>query len=522
MADVDGSANNSTNIQRFFHSKNLLITGSSGFVGKVLLEKLLRSCPNVGTIYVLLRPKHNTELRRRVEDIFKTQIFDAVKRDNPDALKKVVAIRGDVTLPRLGLSDEDEATLIDNVSVVFHSAANVRFDEPLRTAVNLNVGGTYRLLELCRKMKMLQSVVHVSTAYCNCLRSSVDEGVYPTRIHPKQLMDALTWMDDDTVAVLTPHLLAGYPNTYVFTKALAEQLVLDSLDELPIVIIRPSIIVASWKEPMPGWIDSFSGATGVMVAGGKGVLRTMLGDVKKIVDIIPVDVVVNMSIVAAWYTATFRESKINILHCTSGCVNPTMWGKLLDDGKKFISLYPQNKTVWYPGGTVRSNRIHNSFMDFLMHYLPAAAVDAIRVLAGRKARYVKIYHKMQTHIDTLEYFSIREWQFRSDNQWIIRDQMDDVDKQNFDFDIRSLNWSAFMENYIVGIKRYLLKEDLSSLPSARKHLRKLYIVHNVASSLGICALFRLALIDTGLYRILWDFVDSMSAVSPSNNSTLVS
>lgn len=58
-------------------------------------------------------------------------------------------------------------------------------------------------------------------------------------------------MDDDLVSTLTPKLIGERPNTYTFTKALAEYLVLQEAGDLNIAIVRPSIVGASWKEPFP-------------------------------------------------------------------------------------------------------------------------------------------------------------------------------------------------------------------------------------------------------------------------------
>lgn len=68
----------------------------------------------------------------------------------------MVAVAGDITMPGYGLSPSDLQLLIDNVSVVFNSAATVKFDEELKTAINMNVRGPKELLEICRKMKSLE------------------------------------------------------------------------------------------------------------------------------------------------------------------------------------------------------------------------------------------------------------------------------------------------------------------------------------------------------------------------------
>jgi fatty acyl-CoA reductase len=62
--------------------------------------------------------------------------------------------------------------------------------------------------------------------------------------------------------VTTKEVINDHPNTYTFTKALAEQLLLETAADLPLAIIRPSIVVAAWKDPMPGWVDNLNGPTG--------------------------------------------------------------------------------------------------------------------------------------------------------------------------------------------------------------------------------------------------------------------
>lgn len=60
-----------------------------------------------------------------------------------------------------------------------------------------------------------------------------------------------SWMDDELVSVMTPKLIKERPNTYTYTKALAEYLVQQEAGNLNVAIIRPSIVGASWKEPFP-------------------------------------------------------------------------------------------------------------------------------------------------------------------------------------------------------------------------------------------------------------------------------
>lgn len=64
-------------------------------------------------------------------------------------------------------------------------------------------------------------------------------------------------MDDETIDSLTPRLIQPRPNTYTFTKAMAEYMVVENMGDMPTAIVRPSIVGASWQEPVPVNIHEF-------------------------------------------------------------------------------------------------------------------------------------------------------------------------------------------------------------------------------------------------------------------------
>ena len=124
--------NNGGEVSKFFKGKSVFITGGTGFVGKVLVWKLLSACPDIKSIYLLIRPKKGILSQDRLDKvIFSTPIFKSWKTDKPELLDKVKSLNGDITLPKLGLSDNDIELLVNEISVVFHSAATVRFDEEI-------------------------------------------------------------------------------------------------------------------------------------------------------------------------------------------------------------------------------------------------------------------------------------------------------------------------------------------------------------------------------------------------------
>lgn len=131
--------------------------GATGFLGKVLIEKLLRSCDGLRSILILLRPKRGLSSEQRFDEFIKHPVFDRIRGKTPEMLERVEFITGDLgDAAQIGLSDQDRERLLEEVTIVFHVAATVRFNESLRDAANLNTLGTQRVMELCVKMRNLK------------------------------------------------------------------------------------------------------------------------------------------------------------------------------------------------------------------------------------------------------------------------------------------------------------------------------------------------------------------------------
>lgn len=103
-------------------------------------------------------------------------------------------------------------------------------------------------------------------------------------------------------------LIDPHPNTYTYTKRLAEILVRDEYPNLPLCICRPSIVTPAYKEPMPGWVDSLNGPIGVMVGAGKGVIRSMICEENFTAEVIPVDQAI-AGLIGVAYTMGTMKSK---------------------------------------------------------------------------------------------------------------------------------------------------------------------------------------------------------------------
>nr|CAD7447931.1 unnamed protein product [Timema bartmani] len=206
-------------IAEFYKGQTLFITGASGFMGKVLLEKILYACPGIVRIYILVRPKRGKSPQTRLEEMAKLPLFHRVHKERPHAFEKVVLVNGDVTMDDLGLSSEDRTLLEKEVTVVFHGAATLRLEAILKDAVEMNLNGTWRILQLCKKMsrlkvdttsnfhicfRMSRVLVHLSTAFCHCDYEELEERMYPCAVNPHDVMRCCQWMEPAMLESITP------------------------------------------------------------------------------------------------------------------------------------------------------------------------------------------------------------------------------------------------------------------------------------------------------------------------------
>ncbi|KAL8568138.1 hypothetical protein ACOMHN_027661 [Nucella lapillus] len=493
-------------IPAFFRGKNIFITGVTGFMGKVLLEKLLRSCPDMGQCYVLVRPKKGVQPKERIKNILSCKLFEQLKSQQPGVEGKVVAVCGDILEPNFGMSAEDQHRVCENTSVVFHSAATIKFDEELKLSVQMNVVGVRHLSKLCRRMSQLQSLVHVSTAYANCDREQVAEQVYDPPLHPCKLIDAMEWMDSETVEALTRKLIGSRPNTYTYTKAMGETLLLEETKGLPVAIVRPSIVGASWEEPLPGWVDNLNGPTGLLVAIGKGLLRCMCGNFHCTADLIPVDIVTNAIIAIAWYTGVERPSTTLVYNCTTGQMNRLTWGEVERMSYEYFMKNPCNTIARIPNPRFTPSSLWKTVNLTFDHLLPAYLMDAYLRLVGRKPMFVKIQDRLWKAVNTLEFFTSRQWNFCNDNIFMLLTKLSNEDKKTFPFDPRSIDWATYMENYCLGVKQFVLKEEISELPKARVDLQRLQRIQQILKILGSVLLWRLLVKRVPVFHSLWNLL----------------
>lgn len=142
-------------------------------------------------------------------------------------------------------------------------------------------------------------------------------------------------------------ILGPWPNTYTYTKSMAERTLRKTKPaHLPCCILRPSIIASAEKEPFAGWTDTLSAAGGLSVAGASGFLNYVNTKIDNIADIIPVDYVSNAIIVSTVMCAD--KPGLTIVHSNSSHVNPITWGNYLKYGINYVEYQPLSTQVFKP------------------------------------------------------------------------------------------------------------------------------------------------------------------------------
>ncbi|XP_048487929.1 fatty acyl-CoA reductase wat [Plutella xylostella] len=503
---------------RLYGGAGVLVTGGTGFLGRQLLEKLLRACNGIKKIYLLTRVKKGKSMEERLKEQMQDPVYDELRKTHPDFESKIEPIEGDITELRLGIKDEDWKKIADEITVIFHGAATVRFDEPLKVAVLTNVRSVREIIALGRECANLKSLVYYSTAYAHCNRQEIRETFYDCAVSPSAIIDFVETVDEKKIAAMEPILIEGWPNTYTYSKAIAEETLRTMGAGLPICVVRPAIVSPAIREPSPGWVDvsNCNGPSGVILGVGMGIIHTMLAKSDIHMDIVPVDCVNNLAIAASWETArrhALGEKDIQI-YTLSRHRNHLTWEFLQNfcetKARKLISP----AAVWYAYSLTTSSQLIYQLLTLFLHFIPAVLIDAVLIVLGKQLRLTRLYKRVyKINAIFLKHFVFHSWTNYDDNTLQLYNSLSEDDKQIFDFDIAKIDSDEFMSIWCLGLRKYIIKDNLQGTEKAIKRQAVLKVVNALVLVLYSFMLWKMFLLmfsglkylGTGLFLCVGSF-----------------
>ena len=482
--------------------KRILLTGVTGFLGQVVFERLLADFADTRVV-LLVRSRTGQSSRERVEYLFRKPAFDGLRAHVGDeGLVKLLDERVEVI-------DADFSQAVpaipDGIDIAFHSAATVSFDPPIDEGFMTNVQGAMNLYRGVVDGGSRPALVHVSTAYVAGVQKGViPEGPLDHKVDYRlELELAMQARRDVEVQSRRPELLnsflgkardehsragpttvaedseerrkqwvtkrlieygrsrarsLGWPDVYTFTKAMGERAVeeLAAGEGLPLSIVRPSIIESALLHPFPGWIDGFKMADPIIRAYGLGQIPEFPGIPEGIVDLIPVDFVVNALLAVAANPPDAGEARH--YNVSSGSRNPLRFYELYEWEREYFEQHPlpergrgEHKVPdWNFPGTLRvekmlrrAERLTDIAEQVVTHLPKSKAMrDAVTRLDRDKARVEFV----QRYSDLYGMYTETEVVYTDDLTLALFESLNEQDKANFPFDAAMVDWKYYLKD----------------------------------------------------------------------------
>jgi len=469
--------------ERFWTGKIVALTGSTRFLGSVLLERILKTLPDVPKIFLLVFTEKNMETKQSVVDqLFASPVFRCLGEQSVVRYQeKIVIVPCQILQSSLQIHPDDESRLCSETNVFIHTATSNDMEDDISAAINIDVNVSQQLLALAQKMPSLDIFVYISSAYVNTwLRRTsrgdsllIEEERYRLPFNPR---DVAHYLQTGTNTDIITRLLSKYANNCsTFAKALAEHHLISLRENVPLLIVRPSFIGATYREPFPGWISETNRVSELFVGIGLGVAPFIPGRADVPLDIVPCDYVAHIILSAIAVLRTNRSlhsEGVFIIHATtSGSSNPLKWGFALQTVAKFWQKNPlTNATATKPTTVLIPNRMHYFARDFLQNKTPSLLYTVVSKFTHSQLHMPwsnKVNDSISKHttlVQNIRPLIENEWIFQNNNFKLIQRSLHPDSSENSEqnemelFDFNTIDWHEYLQLYCYGLKVHLLHE----------------------------------------------------------------
>lgn len=480
-------------VRESLRGRHLFLVGGSGFIGKVWLASLLRDLPELDRVTVLLRRKGEVSAEARLTAMLdESPVFESLRSSGRQPLREVLgdrirAVDGDVTAPNLGLQDAVARELSDTVDVVVSCAGLTEFNPDLRDALAVNVEGMIHLLDFVRESRHA-GLLHVSTCFVAGAREGrVAEELTPwetplgTPLDPEEERRRL----QDTIEALAAAASQGsgrrrpirraaieaglsraqelgWPNIYTFTKALGEALIATRGADLPVAVVRPSIVETSTAFPWPGWNEGINTSAPLSYLLGTP-FRQLPVNGRKCLDVIPVDAVCRgMTLVTA---ALVDRTHPLVTQLATSATNPLDLRRTVEltalAHRKHYRQIPRFKSRLLerleaiPVSRERYQRLSVPLQIKVVRWVNRVFSSTFN---GKRplARAEKSLRRVQDLIDLYEPFLLdNEPIFEAIHVELLNDALPDSERELFGFDLHRLDWYDYWVNiHIPALRKW--------------------------------------------------------------------
>nr|CAB3244709.1 fatty acyl-CoA reductase 1 [Phallusia mammillata] len=203
-----------------------------------------------------------------------------------------------------------------------------------------------------------------------------------------------------------------------------------------------------------------------------------------------------------------RRKTIPIYNLVVGKTNPLPLKNLVSMLHNSYMAYPFDNLIRHPNLKIIPNKHFRKLFTFVYEYLPAYVFDRGLVMVGRKPMAMRLNHRLNESLRVLHFFIYNQWDWDVTKTLELVSQLNSSDQQSFNFDARSIHWQTYCDRFVIGIKQYLLKEDLDGYPAQRRRLQRIRLFGYFGQAVTFLVVWRLLVSRTTIARNIWHLVMS--------------